>query len=411
MSADANRLNGQGISLESTTEAIAAVAVGVCGPIVFVLIPFFVALVKDSRPFDASQVSLLSSADMLGMFVASSFAAYWIRWAYWRTAAIAAIATLILSTACSISAMSFVVFGLSRIVAGFGAGTLMAIGLAAMAERSRSDAWFGWFVATQAVLGSVAAWAVPRFIQQHGLTGLLIFMIGIYVLLLPFALLIPKRARALRNEPSSASSPKSTKLAVISLGGTFIFSLGIFAVWSHLELIGRENAIPVSRIGDSISAAYLIGIVASIAAAMLAGRLHRAWFFASIAFFQIVALGLLLLTSTTLGFALATLTLGWMWYFSTPFQLAITASLDPSGRCIVLFVSAIKSSYVASGAILSVLLAGKGSLSRVIVLSALCTVISFAIYFFLSIRSPGLRVSPAQGTDVQIAQELLADRE
>lgn len=376
-------------SVESSTEAVAAVVVGVCGPIVFVVIPFFVALVKDARQFDASQVSLLASADMLGMFMASSFAAYWIRCAHWRASAMAAIATLILSTAFSISAISLVGFGLSRIVAGFGAGTLMAIGLAAMAERNRSDAWFGWFVAAQAVLGAVAAWAIPRFIQQHGLAGLLIFMIGIYVLLVPFALLIPKRARPVRDEPSSSSSPKSLKLAIISLGGTFLFSMGIFAVWSHLELIGRANSVPVSRIGDSISAAYLIGIVASIAAAMLAGRVHRAWFFAAIALFQIIALGLLLLTSTTLGFAVATLTLGWMWYFSTPFQLGVTASLDPSGRCIVLFVSAIKSSYVASGAVLSVLLAGGGALSRVILLSAFCTVASFGIYFFLALRAPG----------------------
>lgn len=105
---------------------------------------------------------------------------------------------------------------------------------------------------------------------------------------------------------------------------------------------------------------------------------------------QVIALGFLLLAPTDLGFGLATLMLGFMWYFSTPFQLAITASLDPSGRCIVLFVSAIKSSYVASGAILSILLAGGASLNRVIFLSFLCTVISFGVYFLLSLRAPGL---------------------
>lgn len=380
---------------DSVFEGISAVLLGVCGPILFVVIPFFLTLLKDSRGFTESQVSLISSADMLGMFIASSLAAFWIKEANWRWVSVASLVLLIVATTASLYAQGFALFGLSRIVAGFGAGSLMGIGLTAMGDRLKADAWFGWFVAAQAVLGSLSAWIIPRFIQPHGLTALLMMMIGVYIVLIPFALSIPKRKRIMAVAEAEAEAMPtqgaSLGLAVLSLVGAFAFYMGVFAIWSHIGLIGRAEGIDPTRIGNAVSLGYLIGIPASFGAVLLAGRLNRAAFFGLIGAIHLAALAILFIYPAYSGFLVATLLLGWLWYFAAPPQMGVTVSVDPSGRFIVLFVAAMKSSYVAAGAVLSILLAGGSNMGRVIIFSALCGAASLGIYLVLAAKAPRRR--------------------
>ncbi len=367
---------------------ICAIIVGVGGPIIFLTMPFFLTFVKLDRGFGASEVSLISSADMVGMFLANVFAAYWIGFANWRFVAAGSLVTLIVATAWSLSAVSFNAFCLSRVVAGFGAGTLMGIGLTAIGERRRAETWFGWFVGTQAVLGMISAWLIPRFVAPFGLGGFLTLLIALYVLLLPVALYVPGHSRAIagRDRVHSAPENASLRLAVLSLAAAFVFYMGIFAIWSHIDLIGRAAGIDAASIGDAVALGYLLGIPASVAAIALAGRIPRLWIFLLIAAIQLVALILLTPVCTLLAFRLATLMLGWLWYFAAPPQMAITVSLDPTGRFIVLFVAAMKSSYAVAGVVLAALLAGNGSLSRVIVLSGICTLASAVMYLILVIK-------------------------
>jgi predicted MFS family arabinose efflux permease len=351
--------------------------------------PFFLTFVTADRNFDASEVSLISSADMIGMFVANVFAAYWIGFANWRLVSAASLATLIAATAWSLSATSFSVFFLSRAVAGFGAGTLMGIGLTAIGERRRAETWFGWFVGVQAVLGTITSWLVPRFVAPFGLTGFLVFLMAVYVLLLPFALCVPLRSGAItrRGSARAPSANASLGLAVLSLTAAFAFYMGIFAIWSHIDLIGSAAGIDPTSIGDAISVGYLLGVPASAAAIALAGRINRFWIFLLIGLLQIAALLCLTPVSSLLAFRLATLMLGWLWYFAAPPQMAITVALDPTGRFIVLFVAAMKSSYAVAGVVLAALLAGNGSLSRVVMLSGFCTLASMTMYLILALKS------------------------
>jgi MFS transporter, DHA1 family, inner membrane transport protein len=386
MTDQATSLRSSDRSTGTLVEPISALLIGVCGPTLFVIVPFFLTFVKVGRGFDESQISLISSADMLGMFVANGLAALWIRAANWRLVSLGALVLLIISTLGSMYTESFAAFGLTRIAAGFGAGCLMGIGLTAMGEQRRSDAWFGWFVAVQALLGTITSWAIPRFIEPHGLDGLLIALIVIYILLFPCALRVPRYAKALPSMATTAGSGPSVELAVLSLVAAFAFYMGIFAVWSHIDLIGRAAGINPTRIGDAVSMGYLLGIPASIAAVVLAGRVRRMWFFIIIGAIQIVALAILRSGPALFGFSAATLMLGWLWYFSAPPQMGITVTVDPTGRFIVLFVAAMKSSYVAAGAILAILLARGGSLNRITLFSGICALVSLAIYVTLSVK-------------------------
>lgn len=375
------------VPAEPVRPALAAIVVGVCGPIVFVTVPFFLALVKADRGFSGSQISLFSAADMLGMFVASLYTATWIRDAAWRPRAVAACLLLAASTGLSMLAQSFIAFALTRVAAGFGAGTLMAIGLAAMGGRRRSDSWFGWFGAAQASLGGVAAWFIPRFVAPYGLNGYLTMLILVYLLAIPFALRVPARAGESHRKVAAPGQRLVLPLAAGSLAAAFAFSLGIFAIWSHLQIVGAARGLSSIAMGNAISAAYLLGIVASAVAALVAGRLHRFWFFLTIVVCQVAGLILLAGPFTATSFTVATLLLGWAWYFSVAFQLGITVDVDPSRRLVVLFIAAVKSSYVASGILLSLLLAGREDLAPVIWVAAAGSLMSFLIYSLLSFRT------------------------
>jgi len=94
--------------------------------------------------------------------------------------------------------------------------------------------------------------------------------------------------------------------------------MGIFAIWSHIDLIGRAAGIDATSIGDAVALGYLLGVPASAAAIALAGRISRFWIFLLIGLIQIGALLFLTPVSSLLAFRLATLMLGWLWYFAAP---------------------------------------------------------------------------------------------
>lgn len=382
----------------SPGSGICAILLGVVGQTVFVTMPFFLALVKQGRGFSDSQISLVSSSDMLGMFLASLLATTWVTRRRWRVAAALSIGLLLAATVISLTATAFLPFAAARVLCGLGAGSLTAIGMSAMSEREKPDAWFGWYLATLSLAGVATSFAIPRFLQPYGLTGYLIALLVLYTLLFFVLGTIPARSRKNGTKQAAGSTVQARLLPVLSLLAIFFFGASIFATWSHLQLIATARGLSAATGGDAISLAYLLGIPLSIGAGLLPGRVHRVPLFAVLAVVHLGGLCIMLFAdpATAMPFQLAIVLLGTGWSFASPLQVGLTASLDTGGRFVVLFVAAMKVSYVFAGAALSLLSGAKNDIGGNVLLFSIATgSVSLALYLYLAWRSPGTPIGVA----------------
>jgi len=120
--------------------------------------------------------------------------------------------------------------------------------------------------------------------------------------------------------------------AAAALAAVLTFYLAISGVWTYLERIGLQNAIPSEVIASDLSIASVFGIGGCWCAAWLGGRLGRGWPLG-------VGYGILLSAAwmfskpvTAFGFAASAFAFLYGWTFSLPFLLAVVATRDPAGR-------------------------------------------------------------------------------
>ncbi len=74
------------------------------------------------------------------------------------------------------------------------------------------------------------------------------------------------------------------------------------------------------------------------------------------------------------------------------FQLAITVSVDVSGRLVVLFLSAVKLGYAAAPALAAGLIAGSGNFRPVLLVAAMAYLVSAISFAILAMRKRAVQL-------------------
>jgi MFS family permease len=131
----------------------------------------------------------------------------------------------------------------------------------------------------------------------------------------------------------------------------------------------------------------------ALLAAAVADRFGRAIPLIITVVVQVIALLLLGGEISRNSFLAGVMLFAFAWNFPVPFQLAITVSMDVSGRLVVLFLSAIKLGYAAAPVIAAqLIMMGRGFIP-VVVLAGVVFVTSAIIFVSLTkLKTPGRRV-------------------
>jgi hypothetical protein len=132
----------------------------------------------------------------------------------------------------------------------------------------------------------------------------------------------------------------------------------------------------------------MAAIAGSLLSTLIAGRCPRVWPITFICVAQLTALFMLLGSVGHSEFWAAVLIISFVWYFSAPFQLGITVEVDHTGRCVVLFLMAMKASY-AIGPIIASRFIVDDNYEGVAILGIISTVAAFLIYTPLAFLAPG----------------------
>ena len=372
---------------------LGVIVLGVIGSIVFLLLPMLIGAFTDKLSFSASQVGLLGSADMAGMFIAAVVATAWIRSYNWRAIAWLACGLLVVCHILSGFVQSFVPLLLVRILAGFAGGSLMSIALTSLGDTSQPDRFFALFIAGQLTLGGLGLWLFPGFIAQFGLGGVFTALALVVLATTAFIPFIPQQGRVIEAAATSRSKDRAALIpGLLALFACFIFNLGIMAVWAYLERLGNGAGLEASFIGNTLAVSLAGALFGALLAAIIADRFGRVIPLIITLVIQLIALLLLVGELSGTAFFFGVMLFAFAWNFPVPYQLAITVSMDVSGRLVVLFLSAVKLGYAAAPVIAAQLILMGQSFTPVIVLSASVFLTSALIFVSLGkLKAPAER--------------------
>jgi predicted MFS family arabinose efflux permease len=375
------------------------ITIGVIGSIVFLLLPMLIGAFSEDLPLSAQQVGLLGSADMSGMFVAAVAATVWIRNSNWRTIAALACGLLVVCHVLSGFVQEFLPLFLIRAGAGFAGGSIMSIALTSLGDSRHPDRWFALFIAGQLSLGALGLWLFPGMLAQFGLRGVFIALAAVVLasaLLIPF---MPQRGREIQPVAASGSRGRALLPGVMALLACFIFNLGVMAVWAYLERMGNAAGLEASFIGSTLAISLLAALAGALLAAAMEDRFGRVLPLVITLLAQAIALWLLGGDLSGNAFIVGVMLFSFAWNFPVAYQLAITVSVDVSGRLVVLFLAAIKLGYAVAPAIAAQLIVLGGGFAPVMVLGAAGFAASALIFISLALMKKQPLKGPRHSQD------------
>lgn len=365
---------------------LATMVFGVIGSIVFLLLPILIGAFTEELGLGTTQVGWLGSADMIGMFAAAVVATAWIRRSDWRRAGFIAGLALLACHVLSGWVVHYPSLFVIRMVAGFAGGSMMSIALTCLGDGRNPDRYFALFISGQLGLGAIGLALLPKVLAAFGLGGAflaLALLVAIATAAIPF---IPRSGRFPAPENLRAIPLKRMIPGGVALLACFLFDLGVMMVWAYAERMGDAAGLEPGFIGNALAGSLLAALAGSLLAAAMGARFGRVLPLFVTLVLQAVALWLLGGELTQRGFFAGVMLFAFAWNFPVAFQLAITVSVDVSGRLVVLFLSAVKLGYAAAPALAALLIAGSGNFRPVLVVAAAVFGVSAMTFALLARR-------------------------
>jgi predicted MFS family arabinose efflux permease len=321
-------------NINSPKAIIGAIGVMVMVPMFFLVMPMYVGALSDDYGFTNAQIGYLISIELGSAALASLTALFWLRQVNWRT-----VLLVFLILLAAVNVLSIVVGGayekllLIRAVAGFSAGAMMAIALAALGDTQNQDRNFAFGVMGQLGISGCLLLVMPYFIGSWGAASVFAVFLVACVIAIPLARWIPSTGKA----PIVARITKRESLLPLwGLAGSAAIFVGQAAVWAFIERMGSAAGLSPPTIGVALGSSVLAGIAGAFVASWLADRKGRRLPMAVAMIGEIVCLLFLLGGYTTAVYFAVVIVYSVCWNFWLPYQMAVIAETDVSGKFVAL---------------------------------------------------------------------------
>lgn len=310
------------------------------GLAVYYLLPILAGIFTDTYSFTAKQAGLLLSADITAGTLAEFSARYWIHRCYWRRVLpFAVLLTVVPNLLCAVTDSYWGFLGL-RYLAGFGAGIMVAFMYATIAASENPDREFAYAMSLQVFVGALFLTGAPYLWTSQGAAPLFVALGLVTVLPLLCFRAVP-RCNPLTTAPDAghqaqAGSAGLDRAMVFGLLAVGFFFASINSIWSFMERIGDAEGFTREFIATTLSISLLFSFAGALLPAWLAGKVKRLTMISTgylLLFIAIFAIGRQPAPGTYLA---ALCVYNFFYSFVIPFQNGWLASLDESGRNIVL---------------------------------------------------------------------------
>ncbi|MDA7585888.1 hypothetical protein N8739_11695, partial [Luminiphilus sp.] len=354
----------------------AAVVLAVIGVAFFMAMPVVVAAWSTHAEFTAQEAGLLAAIDSGGGVVASLLVAQLINKINWRLLAGIGITFAAGANLISVYADTFLSLGLVRGLAGFGSGTIYALGLGILATTHNTGRNFSILLFVQVSFGMFEINAFPYLAELRGISGIYLAMAAAIVssaVVLPW---LPNRSKraVVCYSPGISTPSRLGVLPWVCLCAVFLFYISAGAFWAYIELIGRSGGLSAGVITGSLTYTQILSLLGCVLAGWFSSRIGQSRpLIASLAC-AALAIFSLSLGITTISFIAALCVFFLLWNAIDIYQLGTLSNIDQTGRFTAM-VPAFQMTAAALGpAIGAWLLALQGSYQFVLLLASFCTV-------------------------------------
>lgn len=313
---------------------VGAIAVMVLVPMFFLVLPIYVGALADDFGFTSAQIGYLVSIELGGAALASLSALFWLRRTDWRKATL--ILLFVLATAnwmCIGAGGDYDVLYRIRAVAGLAAGALMAIALAALGDTRDQDRNFGFGVAGQLGISGCLLLVSPYFVVRWGADSVFaIFLLACFIAI-PLSRWLPSCGTS---SETARLTERRSLLPLWGLAGSAAVFVAQSAVWAFIERMGSAGGLSAEFIGIALGSSVLAGMAGAFAASWLAAGKGRLVPMAMAMAGEVISLMFLFGSFTPMVYLAVVIVYSVCWNFWLPYQMAVIADTDISGRFVAL---------------------------------------------------------------------------
>jgi predicted MFS family arabinose efflux permease len=321
-------------NINSPASIFGAIGVMVMVPMFFLVMPIYVGALADDFGFTNAQIGYLISVELGSAALASLTALFWLRKLNWRHVLV--VLLTVLGAANLISIQTGGVYQdllLIRATAGFAAGAMMAIALAALGDTRNQDRNFALGIVAQLAVSGSLLLVLPLLVARWGAASVFTVFLTACVVAIPLARLVPAAGKT---PIVTRITERRSLLPLWGLAGSAAIFIGQSAVWAFIERMGSAAGLSARTIGIVLGASVFAGIGGAFSAFWLAGRKGRLMPMIVAMVGEIICLLFLFGGFTTAIFFAVVIMYSVFWNFWVPYQMSVVAVTDVSGRLIAL---------------------------------------------------------------------------
>jgi predicted MFS family arabinose efflux permease len=256
-----------------------------------------------------------------------------------------------------------------RVVAGLGAGLVVAVCYVVLGQSKQVDRNFSLYLLCQGLFSAIILKALPSLARAIGVAGIFALLAALYAVALALCRFLPPGRYA---SGARISGARPSFAAWTGLGAVLAFFIAQGAVWAYLELIGVRSGVDASSVATGLALSTLVGMSGPLAAAILGSRFGRALPLLAGSCMALIALALLSSSMDAIRFALAACLFNIAWNFSIPYQLSALAAVDSTGSVVGWAASASFAGLAIGPPIAAVALDAEGSVGVLWLSAGLC---------------------------------------
>jgi predicted MFS family arabinose efflux permease len=327
------------IDINSRRSVYTMFLVGVIAPEVFIVAPGFVQGMVAYLGFDEQGAGNVMSMEMWGMALTTILMTFAAHRFNWRTVIFWSVLLMFAANAMCVFVTDHQTFGILRLIAGLGAGSLVSLSFAAIGLTNKPDRNFGLLIAWVLTYGAVVLALMPSVYNSVGMSGALWFFALFPMLAIPFIKYLPQAGESAAQVEEDAVNLQSGNKAM-ALAAMFAYFAAQGVVWAYLFLIGLQGGLGEQAVANGLMVSQFAGIAGALLAAALGNRFGRSLPLTLGIAGGAICLYFLLGQFEFIVFAVAVSVYNFFWNMTHPFLLAAMASFDRRGRMVVYAVAA-----------------------------------------------------------------------
>lgn len=294
-------------------------------------LPIMFGSLMDGRKLGEEKTGVLMSLELISVALGSFALALWVG-RLSRSAA--AIFGAVLGLAgCLLAAWvePFWLLVACRMMAGFGAGLVLASGNAAAASAENPDRLYALVGVVGAAFAAIIIATLSGVVNVWSYRGGYVVLAAIYLLSIPFLARLP-HVPIVDSVSISAHPPGPRWSLLLTVISVFVFWFADQSLWAVSERIGLRTGLSLDQVGMALAGGLLAGLVGGALSSVIGTRFGRVLpLILGLTSVSLCRWGVVVSTSPTLYVILQ---LAWAasFFFSLPYLMGTAAHLDHSGR-------------------------------------------------------------------------------